>query len=196
MEASLVDVYNISRKSILHREIGPVPRKPAKPEVSKKSDTGLVMCLKLLSNRRLYVGYESGAISCFNLAFSHQLLFTFKPFPQPIFSLDVYSQEEGQQEDLLVAGSAEDYLVVSKVPLSIIPPDVESTIHSTHLIELNTQLIHPEFDTRRVRLEGAPKGVASVKWRPMDGRIIVCGCWDSSYVRLSILCVQYSRVFL
>lgn len=110
------------------------------------------MCLKLLPNHRLIVGYESGQVKCYNIAFSATLVHSFHHFTQPVFCLD----SSPLDNDRFVAGSAEDTVV--------------------------------RFDTGdsdspvvRVKLEGEDvKGVAAVKYRS-DGKIIVCGCWDSRY---------------
>jgi len=78
LDPSYIDIYNITTKNILHREIG-------RDSVEK---TGLAMCLKLLPNHRLIVGYESGQIKCFNIAFTPTLIKSFQHFTQPVFCLD------------------------------------------------------------------------------------------------------------
>jgi WD40 repeat protein len=108
------------------------------------------MCLKLLPNHRLIIGYESGQIKCYNTAFSPTLVQSFKHFTQPVFCLD----SSPLDNDRFVSGSAEDFLVRFEVS-----SDSGSVV--------------------RGKLEGEDvKGVAAVKFRS-DGKIIVCGCWDS-----------------
>jgi WD40 repeat protein len=141
IDPSFIDIYNITTKTILNREIG---------RDSTVEKTGLAMCIKLLPNHRLIVGYESGEIKCFNIAFSPKLVQAFRHFTQPVFCIDSIGG------DRFVAGSAEDFLVRF---------DVSSE----------------DGAVVRGELEGDDvKGVSAVKFRS-DGKIIVCGCWDSRF---------------